>query len=466
MDLVVSAAGAGQKNVVFKRLEQLELLVASRADLVASLAKRREEHLSSVVRYRAVKGQFETLARQPDEDKRRRAAFVEATETPSDLLRTAGLAPGVEGGGGGAAAGGPSPKKPFTSPATDRNRFFDDMWLLDDEHQGGSAKQAHEQRPEWPVVDATNLCMVFKAFQPFLDRNVPDATAEECLASVLHPQGSPGVYRLFAPHTRKNGTVVRWKGRHRRRHLVILQQAEEMENGGVPDAKVRVTGWDGALSPTPFMQVLWRLTEGRVDRLLVKVLFEWFETQNNGSSGSATVELGSFLDTVDDVVEDNRLDVAAMCFNFVCARDSNVLTKAHLYGEVAAQRRLSPGQISCLLDHFPPGQQLPKLPDLPHVRKNERKRRQLEAEVSAVKVQHYRVGPTMSRRQFEAAFEESPFLFVCFLDLVLRFTANELSKPNWNQGRHTKSSLQLLGPVWLAAPPYNACLRTSPSPSR
>ena len=392
MDLLTS----NKKADVFRRLEKLEALVASRAELVATLSTSKVATSDCVEQFRVGRQNFELLIRPPQ------ATNLYQHPNPVNVL--------------------PPIRSPSVVPEIKPIRNVDQL--------------------DWKVVDATNLCMLFKAFQPFLDRNVPNAQEAACLQSILHPAERPAVYHQFAAQFKKNGNLIKWQGRYRRRYLMVIQQAEEVPNGGVPEAKIRVSGRNGEVTPMAFRKVINYLTEGLADDLMIRSLFQWFDGCDKEDDDA--IDLNQFLDTLDNALEDNKTYVTDLCFTHCCPPGGTVISRSYIFEHLVPSGKLTENQAACLIDHFPAEPQLAKVPP-PGKRGHEKAKAEHERRV----LECFRVGKVMGRKHFGTSFEESPYLTICFLDLILRFAANEFSRTNWNLTRKKRTTLQILGEVWL-----------------
>eukprot|EP01064_Diplonema_japonicum_P030952 TRINITY_DN5399_c0_g2_i1.p1 TRINITY_DN5399_c0_g2~~TRINITY_DN5399_c0_g2_i1.p1 ORF type:complete len:416 (+),score=85.72 TRINITY_DN5399_c0_g2_i1:1626-2873(+) len=376
------ASKDGKRTNIFKKLERLEEHVAARRDLVDSLVQSREDLRSSSSNFKEARAALEALIKDPG-------------GRPLNLPLSYGRLDSE----------GEAPQR-VTTPLPVQ------------------VAPALSPAPQYKFVDATNLCLLFKAFQPFLDRNTPHDVAMDVLHSILQP--SRQAYRQFAvPSTISPSMLNNAGSRQRRRKLIILQNAEQCSDGGITSAKLKIAGYSGEVTPLAFKTVLKYLTEGRLDDTSIRVLFTYFDIRDKCQDEA--VNLHNFLDGLDDVIQDHKHEVISQCYSSVCRGSATTLSRGDIYAHSVPSGKLTPGQAHCLLEHFPPEAPLPKLPPLKR-KKDQEKHKLMQSELSALLVKSYREGATMNRRQFDLAFDESPYILVCFLETVLRFTVSIIAK--------------------------------------
>ncbi|KAJ9443083.1 hypothetical protein DIPPA_31969 [Diplonema papillatum] len=416
-------AGSSPKKLktgVFKKLETLEEIVQARQSLVAGIVYEKERTQAAHDAFQRLKADLHRIIKGDRQD----GVYTDALSAPREKKLSSSV-----------VASAPQ------------------LALEDSSSSPEPALQADAGTMSRKVVDATNLCLLFKACQPFLDRNVPHEKAEAVLDSILHPDMQPLVYQQFTLAA-LNGPAL--GTRIERRRLMTKQFVEALPDGGIPEARLKIAGRNGALNPTSFKAILRHLTEQTIDDALVRALFSHLD--GDAKPRDQTVDAQQFLDCVDLVLLHNKPAVVDRCFSVACAEGSAVLCRGDIFSQVVPSGRLTANQAQCLVDHMPqPVKQ--RLPGLRRSR-NPDKARQQESEACAAVVKRYKMGVTMTRKQFEVVLGESPYLVICFLDPILRVVANECARKRRSTGSNSnkiivskgpprqKSLLECLGPMW------------------
>eukprot|EP01062_Namystynia_karyoxenos_P022250 TRINITY_DN18523_c0_g1_i1.p1 TRINITY_DN18523_c0_g1~~TRINITY_DN18523_c0_g1_i1.p1 ORF type:complete len:853 (+),score=152.88 TRINITY_DN18523_c0_g1_i1:84-2561(+) len=315
---------------------------------------------------------------------------------------------------------------------------------------------------EREVGDATTLCLLFQAFQPFLDSNSSDAAAVETeLGPIKNPSDVAEAYRPFIPPCTMDYSSsspseqtlpednpfgkeygVQWNRAQllgRRGELIAQQQSrpEPDPEGGVPGSKMVRRGRHGTVGPVAFLRVLQFLTEGTADNLLLRSLFDYFARNYQRGAGQTDVQcvhLGEFLNSIDDVLQlpEVRRDYLKRCFMLASA-DGCTVSRAGLLGTVITEGKLTMHQAYTVVEHLP---QRPPTPPPPPPEPKQRKRAKAGARredddeegvgrVSSLAVmRRWQLGPCVNEAQFYRIVAESPYLFNVFLNVALRCVAN------------------------------------------
>eukprot|EP01065_Artemidia_motanka_P009681 TRINITY_DN1499_c0_g2_i1.p1 TRINITY_DN1499_c0_g2~~TRINITY_DN1499_c0_g2_i1.p1 ORF type:complete len:700 (+),score=84.78 TRINITY_DN1499_c0_g2_i1:91-2190(+) len=301
-------------------------------------------------------------------------------------------------------------------------------------------------------ADSTNLCLLFQAFQPFLDRNaMSSAEVQSKLGDVKllsSARAAKAIAPFVPPHTMLSETQAaavdgpfmgdygvlagRAKEGKTRRRLMLAQQYDEdgtAEEGGIPDARMTVMGRHGLVAPGLFVAVLQHLADDTIDPLLLRALYDYFSRKNAASEPGPGVNVREFLDSLDDVLQSPQVreEWQSRIFSLV-STDGCTVSRTSLLGPVIRSGALTAAQAYSVIDHLP--QAAPDVPATPsparrRSRRSERRASQLRLlEHRRAQLDRWKQGPTISKEQFLAILDESPYLFNTFINVSLRCLGN------------------------------------------